>query len=571
MHLRLNNKGTIDAPFAKRFEKIINKTITPFHNLIEQCSKNKEGNLDWWLTSVSSRDILISPLFFNCCALALLDDLLADNFRLTDITVNSRELASVIKSYLTKKNIINIHLHIEKIPFIYHIKSFLKFPFFYFLLGRFLLQWIIIKCNRNNKFKCSEPLTLIDTNIIDYKRPEYNRYYPGLWESLSSESQSSTYFIVTFFIIPITKVNRAIKTLRNARSNYLIKEDFLKLVDYLFVFFYLFRIKKLTKTSADFLDFDVSLLIKKEIFNYRCYEHSIIGLLNFRFVKNLKKREIGIQLAVDWFENQIGDKGWNFGFHHFFPKAKTIGYKGYIAPDAYQSRFATSFEYNHHLIPQKIAVIGSGLINAEKKYCPELSVITAPAYRFMGVWKKRKYTPDSKQFTILLGLPHSLSDSIGIVKMIASIVPEIKMKGVRVWIKGHPANSADFIARSCASELSNIFKFVDGDFNSIVEKSNVLVSIASSICLETLAKGIPVLELKLQNGISYKSVPDSISESIYAFCDNPKEVKKHLNILINTYNDQFDEFKTLGREIRETYFQPISQKSTNKLLDPSCN
>ena len=65
------------------------------------------------------------------------------------------------------------------------------------------------------------------------------------------------------------------------------------------------------------------------------------------------------------------------------------------------------------------------------------------------------------------------------------------------WIFHSPYPIAQIFSALKMSCLVGLicWKFVSRDFNDCVEKSNLLIRSASSVCMETLAKGIPVIIL----------------------------------------------------------------------------
>ena len=58
-----------------------------------------------------------------------------------------------------------------------------------------------------------------------------------------------------------------------------------------------------------------------------------------------------------------------------------------------------------------------------------------------------------------------------------------------------------------SEEWPREFIFKEGDFHAVVEKCDLLVTNASSVSLEALAKGVPVIIVSPQNGVVQN--PDS--------------------------------------------------------------
>ena len=77
-----------------------------------------------------------------------------------------------------------------------------------------------------------------------------------------------------------------------------------------------------------FRDYQIDNLVRSELFEKRFNQSSMIALLNYYCFKRMKEEKIDIHLVIDWFENQIVDKGLNYGKNIFFPKIKSKGFIG---------------------------------------------------------------------------------------------------------------------------------------------------------------------------------------------------------------------------------------------------
>ena len=66
--------------------------------------------------------------------------------------------------------------------------------------------------------------------------------------------------------------------------------------------------------------------------------------MNFNFLKRLKENNIKIDLILDWYENQIIDKGISMGKNKFFKDSKIKGHMG----------FSNDFRNIHYYYPTKL-------------------------------------------------------------------------------------------------------------------------------------------------------------------------------------------------------------------------
>ena len=104
--------------------------------------------------------------------------------------------------------------------------------------------------------------------------------------------------------------------LRN--ENYIFREHYLKFSDLIFALNLILRLKVFKTKYKKYKSYDLSNLIISEISNLENFDTSIIGILNYLFVKRLKEANLKIKKVYCWFENHEL-KGWNYGLEDIFP------------------------------------------------------------------------------------------------------------------------------------------------------------------------------------------------------------------------------------------------------------
>jgi hypothetical protein len=213
-------------------------------------------------------------------------------------------------------------------------------------------------------------------------------------------------------------------------------------------------------------------------------------------------------------------------------------------------------------------VIGRELVQTAKEFCPSLDVKVAPAFRFQHVWLKRKYLPEANIFTILVALPNIINEAVHILELIAG--GNTKSVGLRFWIKQHPGTSTDKIKAAYGTTWPEQFEFVSGDFSDYVEKSNLLISAASSTCMETLARGIPVIIVGSRNGLTHNLIPENITDDIWRLCYSSQEVVEAIQFYQDRTLEKIFEHEKIGKKIREDYFEPVTREGIREFLRIGC-
>ena len=315
-------------------------------------------------------------------------------------------------------------------------------------------------------------------------------------------------------------------------------------------------------------DYDISDIIKYEINdNMISYAAAIESLLNIKFIKNISKLKINVKLSIDWFENQINDRGWNYGFNKYYPKIETIGYRGLIPSNLLLSEmYPTEDENIQKLLPKKICVIGSSLISNIKKYVKNINVDVAPAFRFQHLWKY-KYLPNNKKPIIFVALPINFDDSVHILNLVIDFYKSEKNKKYKFYLKLHPTTSYSEIIKFINFNIPKEFIIIEGNNEKLLFNTNIMISGMSSICLESIAIGIPLLVVENNRRLNYVTIPNDISKNLYKFCKNKQDIINSINYFDNL-NDSDKKLNSLESDkIKINYFHPVTKNNVNKFLN----
>lgn len=555
----------INSEHSALFNRIAIDIRTNFTDIIESVSEQHAKSIDWWVSSPASRNTFASPLFNYCCCLALLQELIRSNEHVNEIITDSRAFKKILENYLTSQGV-NARVTLSRLPVKQRLKELVRPIYGIFGLPlKYLLLFVIAKLMRPlHKPPLSQPLTLIDTFVM----PGYinkDRYYPGLLDALSKKEKQHVWFVPHLSGFRPWQFLQVVRQLRESKRNFILKDDFLKFKDYWCLWGHVLRVRKLRITACSFCETDISRLVREELTGFRGISSSYVPLLNYHFAKRLKEISVRLRLVVDWFENQSIDKGWNAGFRHFFPDVDTIGYQGFVATKHFLSLYPTEEERKNKVIPHKILVIGRELVQTVREFCPSLDVKVAPAFRFRHVWLKRKYMPATNAYTILVALPNIIKEAVYILELL-----DLKNKngmGIRFWIKQHPGTSRMQLKAAYGSTWPRQFEFVGGDFSDCVEKSNLLISSASSTCMETLTRGIPVIIVGSRHSLTHNLIPETITDDIWRLCYSQQEIIESIKFYKSRIPQKIKEHEKAGRRIREEYFAPVTGEGVRMFLE----
>ena len=364
-------QNSVDFPtkIKEIFFKILIRNRISFCELVEKLSKKRANDIDWWHTILSSRNPYNSDLHKYITILDTLDVLLKKDFNLK-IIVNSKIFYNLLKENIHKKNLyvqLSKESKLNKKNYLTIVKSI------FFNFSIFLYIKIFVKKNYS-KLKNFE-LTLIDTFLIssDLKK---NYFYSPIQSKI--DKKKTIFFVPTFIYKKnIFSIFSLIKKLN--KGNYIFKEHFISLNDFLFASLHFFRKKKIIEKNVNYNRWDITKLINYEIQNNSNYFSSLVGILNYKFFYKIKSKKFKIKKTINWFENQIVDRGWNLGVNETFPKADNIGYHGFANFSQYINSIPCNFEIENKVLPKKIGVIGRAFKKSKREFSNKFKIEVAPA------------------------------------------------------------------------------------------------------------------------------------------------------------------------------------------------
>ena len=570
--LDLRFKGRMDPELNSLFNQVSYNLRSQFNALVSEISDPHKNNIDWWVQDLPSRNTYACPFYHYFCCIHFAHNLMVDgNYEFEKIIVDTKEMKKVIKKIIDKHNLNNCQIQVnnnirKKIK-----KNFKKlFGNFYILIYN-ILKWFIAKLSikSNKQYFAERSLVLIDTFAI----PGYTdskRWYGSLWENLADELKKETYFVSTIPKTSFLNLFSIYNEIRTNEENYLIKEDYIHFTDLLFAFNYKKRLKLLILKKMKILDYDITDIIAECLKNPIDIYTTQESLLTYRFIFRLKQKKVKIRLAIDWFEGQIIDKAWNAGFDAFYPEVKTISYRTIQNFPFNLCSYPIPIEKEAGVISKVFAMQGIGAVKPVKEFMKDLQTIIIPSFKSEHVWTTINRNNNSNSNEVLVTLPISLDVSTAIVSLIIDVCNNKNYieKSNNFIVKPHPTRTKVEILQNFSASLPDNFIFTDEkSFYKLLANTNLLITEASSTCLEAIACGVPVVVIKRKHGLYDNPLPNDINKCLFKECSTTPELIDALNYYNQLNEKQFQELQLQGRIVRKNYFEPVTKEGTNRLMD----
>ena len=555
-----NNKKKIidltcqhDLPveYSRLYDKVSIQINYKYIEIIDSISSSNLSNVYWWVSSLASRDKNLSKLYHYLCCIELIiqnkESIIKNDYT---IIVDNYELKLIISDILGKDVIIELNSTL-KYMIIYKKLSNIIYTIVYTLIYHIIVNVLYT----SNKIYNNNELTLID-NFMLPGHENYDRYYGSMLDHLSDRQKQDIYYVYTLSGYSIIKMICGLRKLRKNNYRHTYKERYLKIYDYVFAYLYIFKINNFIINDVYFNNINIKKLILSDIYNNNNIYSSVIALLNYRLFYRLKRLNYKITTTVNWFENQPLDKGWNHGVNTYYPQANNHAYVGYLFYFSnYLSPYPTVVEQNASVLPKIYFLPGDRYIKMFKTFNNSLNVMLAPAFRYFYI---NNIIVNNKNYSnILLCLDGvSISDDIKCIIMVYELKKELK--NANIIVKPHPLISVDVLRKHLDKKYFVDLKFVESEFKDTIIYSNILVSNgATSVCVEALLLGIPVIIFAKNNGITYFSIDNY--NNMLTVCYSISEIIE----CINRYYilPKLDPLKYL-----ESYVQPFDNELFMHLL-----
>jgi hypothetical protein len=572
MILDLRFNARIDPRVTPFLDHLSFSNRVSFNKFTESFTRPLIDNIDWWAENPASRNTYSSPLFHYFCSIHLVVNLIEDKiFNIDTIIVDSKimkDLLSKICKQHKAENIVVSYKPGLKI----RVKRLLKHWVYYEweFIKRLIQLFIVRLTMKASNFDLKNlDITLIDTFMMkDYISND--RWYGTFWEDLDSNIKAEIFFVPTVVNTSIIDFRFVANAMRHSERNFILKEDFLKARDLLFAYLHKRRVIDIPLGSFNLYGLELRDLVTEDIENNRDVSTIIEALITYRFISRISEHGLRIRHSIDWFEGHSLDKLWNLAIKRFYPAVKRIGYETFRSFPYYLSTFPIHIEREAGTIPDIIAVQGNSCIESVKEFLSTQEVIVIPAFKYHHVWEYNYPEDNNYHAQILITLPMSMEASIRMIHLLIDSFnnfDNLLDQSIEFIIKPHPVHNIASIKKKITQEFPSSFSFTnEKSFPKLLMSSSILVTEASSTCLEAFAYGIPVIIIENPTGLTYDPVPKDISQDLFLKCKIAEDFSNAIFHFLSYTSMQKKKNQKRGSEIRERYFEKVTKKGIDAFL-----
>ena len=503
----------------KLYEKNYIKNRKKYTFWIDKVGENCCEDIDWWMTLPSYRNPYYSNILNYMTVIDTLNQLKKKRIK---IITHSKSMSEIINQKF-RTNKINVYVK-KKLTFFIVVKSLFSSIIFQTILYCFIN--IFVKKKKINK---KNKIIIIDKFVTLRKKQNLNFYKPF------EDTKEIKNFIVPSFVfrsLNFVDLKNVMIELLKKENNYIFKEHYLKIQDLLFAFFHILRRKKFVNRKYDYKKNDISKLIKEEILNFNDFKSIHTGILNYLFFKRAADKKLNLIKSINWFENQIVDKGWNLGFRKFFSKIEknSYGYQDFNKHYNLISNSPSRLEYNSKVTPEKIVIISKLFKKITKEFFFSQKLILGKSWRFKKIINNKlssiQMSKRNKITLILCGLKHIDEELIKLT--INSCLLDNKIK---IYVKPHPILDISYIISK--TKMPKNFILYNGNLQKLLQESLISITAGpSSALLESFYLKTFIILPNIESGTEENAKIFNLNRSQFAIINNSKELTKTIKSLI---------------------------------------
>jgi hypothetical protein len=548
MELDLRQDGELTIAQAKCISMLEPSVRLQYNEYIEALITMNGVTGLGWLLRVTCRNTMVSAIHDKFCRIKLLETILSQKETITKVRVDSNSLGLACERVLKKYHSTATVDVSDKLQRWVTVLNLLKSLYLIFI------SFCVVKVIKVKKTP-SAPVVYVDNflfiNSFDEQGQLVDRYFP---EMIHTDDQQKFWYVPTLIGIKTPKQYLSLfKSIRSADANFLMKEDWLTLSDYFYGLKQSFSLPKQVQQVPEWNGIDVSECIYEELAADKGAPALLSAILMVRFIQRIQQQGVEVEWVLDWFENQVIDRSLNLGFRQYYPDVKIKGYQGFVIPDYYACKDPTCYEVAAGTIPDEIYVVGEAFVEGKKRYCQELEVSVAPAFRFSSVHQVKR-TQWQNNRDILIVLPIAIKDSREIIRVCRDLTYLVKGK-YRFIVKPHPSYAEAHFKRMVPESGEDCFVFSTMPLYEHLAKSRLLISAFSSVCLEAALLGVPVVIVGSRSGPVMNSLSGIEGLDAWQVCYDAVEIQAFLNESVS------NEYIRLDR-----YFQPVTQDNITAFL-----
>lgn len=460
----------------KFYEKTVN-------NILADLNISNASPL-WWAFNFTSKNPISSNLFEKLIVTLAIIDISKDNslkkINFKNLTIGQRSIINEYYNISTKDYKKSFYNFFFKNLFFSYVKiTYLLLDIFY---NFFTLKNKSLRAN-----------VLLFSYIDNIERNNSDSYFGNLLSKIIEDYPKKKVSYLFYLYRPFIKMKRCLK---NEKANYSFIFNYLNLTDYFWAFIQVIKVYffSIRCSKINFRSKNISLKgILKETMMKELSKGYLNNILVFRASKRLRNIP-KLETLIYPFENKSLEKLINMGLNN---KIKTIGYQHSSITPRHFSFVMNDDEINMIPLPDKVVTLGEVTKRwlIEKCNFPPSKIIKGVALKnlFLKPIIKRTFSPEKAKLLFVFS-----SSNYEIIKSIEILKKILINYSFNCRFRFHinfPMESLSIKDQRWIKSNINLVK--KNSLNEDLKWTDITVYISSTVAIESLFCGVPVIRLNI--------------------------------------------------------------------------
>lgn len=285
-----------------------------------------------------------------------------------------------------------------------------------------------------------------------------------------------------------------------------------------------------------------------------------------RAPRNMLRQGLIPDLVVDWYENQPLDKAVCLGFQKHCQHTRVIAGRQFLPAPGIVNFFSTAGEVRAGAAPSLNWVCGKRTAAMFAIYDPSGVSCIVPALRYSYLFDFSVPSREGNKLVVFLtSLPE---ESMGILECVFAADQSARSRFESVLVKIHQSVDARFRNRAENRWPSMRGRGVTWDqrpASALLDEAALVVTGASSVALEAVCRGVPVIVSGRPAGISF-NVLEGIDQQLWRIAYDSREFQQLAREWLPHVPDLATR-REAGRRIRDEHFEMVTSENM-QAFDP---
>jgi hypothetical protein len=549
-------------PIALRLDEAAGALREPFCRWVDDLSRRYGADRHWWFTAVSERNTLISPFFLSICHLQVAKQLLQKDP--PDLIVAGSWGLVIALRRLAAANGVDARVRGRRYGWGETATSGVRGigTAAYFLVSAVTAHIAArrSRAGRGPKGFESPPRrrvlarTFFHETHLASDGVFRDRYYPGLLEWLSGQDAD-------LWVLPsVAERQRPLvekyRWMRSSRTQFVIPEDWLRASDYVDALRFSLKSRRWPDRTPMLAGLDVSALAAAERRRQASGNRYRQACVVSRLPRRLAAAGFEPNLVIDWYENQVTDKGLVLGCRDAFPDAAIKAVQNTCLFENLLHSFPTPVEREQGTLADQIICNGPLAAGLLARSCgDDTATLVGCSFRYRYLWERvapKQRSPGGLE--VLVALPIFTSETAELIALIRDVC--LDRADTAWYVKPHPDVPITAVQRALGPDVAARVTVVEGSVPDWLDRVDVVITGGTGVAVEAAACGIPVVLNRSRISLNYD--PLVWFPGLATSCASSGELRAALDRISRLGHDDRAELFRRGREVLRAVFAPVT-------------